>query len=88
MLGDRRVSISSEQPGMRRLPRSLTNSYPAVRLYLDDAKEIFDLLQEHFERVTIEAEGYALPSLDSLSEIAKDKIRRLRLTGYIGFLPT
>jgi hypothetical protein len=78
------MSISGEQAGVQRLPRRVHKHYAAVRLYLDDAEEILELLKQHCDRVAIEAEGYSLPSLDHLPELARDKIRTLGLTGWKG----
>lgn len=66
---------------MQRLGQRVEKNYPIVRLYFDDVQKVFKLLEEHCDEVTIEAEGYKLESLDGLKEIARDKIRRLDLTG-------
>lgn len=68
--------------GVQRVAQRLDKNYPTVRLYFDDAIEMVELLQKHCERVTIEAEGYKLDTLEAIKEIVRDKFQRLDLTGW------
>ncbi|HEX5440588.1 MAG TPA: hypothetical protein VFW76_06870 [Ktedonobacterales bacterium] len=67
---------------MQRVPQHIRRYYPVVRLYLDDAEELLKLVREHCKQMTIEAEGFIVPSLDDLTGLARRQIRRLDVKGH------
>lgn len=66
---------------MKKLRKSIYISLPPVKLYLDDMRNIYDILKNNCKDVTIKTAEYQLSDVDQLKDVSSNEIHELHLVG-------
>lgn len=74
---DERISYKNK---MKKIIPSRSEDLKSARLYLDDIKEIFEILFNSAENVTIETKNYMLDSMEDFTELHEEKIHDITLS--------
>lgn len=66
---------------MKERPKSIYKDLPPIKLYLDDVREIYEILKEHCATVVILTDRYELNDVDTLKNIEVDSLNQLTIQG-------
>jgi hypothetical protein len=88
---ERRIPASADGCGtirspMRRKTEAQHEVVAAVRVYLDDAERIRDLLAEKCEKVTLETSGYEFDDPEELKKLGRHRVSELVIYGRRPYL--
>jgi len=67
---------------MKKVRKSIFETVPPVRLYINEVRELYEVVCGNSEDVVMEVEGYQLSSADELKKVPVREVHNLEIKGF------